>query len=245
VEGVINSPEEARAAVRQRYKEGSDLIKITATGGVLSYAKSGDGPQFTQDEVAAVVAAARDYGYKVAAHAHGKEGMRRAIEGGVVSIEHGTYMDDEIFGLMKKHGTWYVPTISAGRFVAEKSKIDGFYPAVVRPKAARIGALIQETFGRAWRSGVKIGFGTDAGVSHHGDNADEFIFMVETGYPAAEALKAATINAAQVLGVSDIGQLAPGFRADVVAMPGDPLADIGVVKKVDFVMKDGVIVRQP
>lgn len=244
-EGVINSPEEARAAVRQRYKEGSDLIKITATGGVLSYAKSGDGPQFTQDEVAAVVAAARDYGYKVAAHAHGKEGMRRAIEGGVVSIEHGTYMDDEIFGLMKKHGTWYVPTISAGRFVAEKSKIDGFYPAVVRPKAARIGALIQDTFGRAWRSGVKIGFGTDAGVSHHGDNADEFIFMVETGYPAAEALKAATINAAEVLGVSDIGQLAPGFRADIVAMPGDPLADIGVVKKVDFVMKDGVIVRQP
>jgi imidazolonepropionase-like amidohydrolase len=244
VEGVINSPDEARAAVRQRYKEGSDVIKITATGGVLSYAKNGDGPQFTQTEVEAVVAAAKDYGYRVAAHAHGKEGMRRAIEGGVVSIEHGTYMDDEIFALMKKHGTWYVPTISAGKFVAEKSKVDGFYPAVVRPKAAAIGALIQGTFGRAWRAGVKIGFGTDAGVGHHGDNADEFIFMVETGLPTADALQTATINAAQVLGATDIGQIAPGFRADIVAMPGDPLADIQAVKKVDFVMKDGVIVRQ-
>jgi len=244
-EGVINSPEEARAAVRQRYKEGADLIKITATGGVLSYAKSGDGPQFTEDEVAAVVAAAKDYGYHVAAHAHGKEGMRRAIVGGVASIEHGTYMDDEIFALMKRNGTVYVPTISAGRYVAEKAKVDGFYPAVVRPKAARIGALIQDTFGRAWRAGVKIGFGTDAGVSLHGDNADEFVFMVETGFPAAEALKAATINAAEVLGVQDIGQLKPGFRADIVAMPGDPLADIQAVKGVDFVMKDGVVVRQP
>ena len=208
IEGVINSPDEARAAVRQRYKEGSDVIKITATGGVLSYAKNGDGPQFTASEVAAVVAAAKDYGYRVAAHAHGKEGMRRAIEGGVVSIEHGTYMDDEIFALMKKHGTWCVATISAGKFVADRSKVEGFYPDVVRPKAARIGGLIQETFGRAWRAGVKIGFGTAAGVGLHGDNADEFI-------------------------------------ADIVAMPGDPLADIRAVKKVDFVMKDGVIYRQP
>ena len=181
----------------------------------------------------------------MAAHAHGKEGIRRAILGGVDSIEHGTYMDDEIFALMKKHGTWYVPTISAGRFVAEKAKIDGFYPAVVRPKAARIGALIQATFGRAWKAGVKIGFGTDAGVSLHGDNADEFLFMVEAGMPPAEALRTATVNAAQVLGVDDIGQLAPGFRADVVAMPGDPLADIRAVKQVDFVMKDGVVVRSP
>ncbi len=244
-EGVVNTPDEARAAVRQRYKDGSDLIKITATGGVLSYARSGDAPQFTVDEVAAVVQTARDYGYRVAAHAHGKEGIRRAIVGGVDSIEHGTYMDDEVFALMKKHGTWYVPTISAGRFVAEKAKIDGFYPAVVRPKAARIGALIQATFGRAWKAGVKIGFGTDAGVSLHGDNADEFLFMVEAGMPPAEALRTATVNAAQVLGVDDIGQLAPGFRADVVAMPGDPLADIRAVKQVDFVMKDGVVVRSP
>ena len=244
-QGVVNGPDQARQAVRQRYKDGSDVIKITATGGVLSYARSGDAPQFTVDEVRAVVEAARDYGYRVAAHAHGKEGMRRAIVGGVTSIEHGTYMDDEIFALMKKHGTWYVPTITAGRFVAEKAKIDGFYPAVVRPKAARIGALIQDTFARAWRAGVKIGFGTDSGVSLHGDNADEFLFMVEAGLPPARALQTATVNAAQVLGVTDIGQLAPGFRADVVAMPGDPLGDIQAVKRVDFVMKDGVIVRQP
>ncbi len=244
-EGVINSPDQAREAVRQRYKDGSDLIKITATGGVLSYAKNGDGPQFTLEEVQAVVAAAKDYGYRVAAHAHGKEGMRRAIEGGVTSVEHGTYMDDELFALMKKHGTWYVPTISAGRFVADKAKEDGFYPEVIRPKAARIGAQIQQTFGQAWRAGVKIGFGTDAGVSYHGDNAEEFVFMVETGMPAAEALRSATVNAAQVLGVDDVGRLAPGLRADVVAMPGDPLADITAVRKVDFVMKDGVVVRAP
>ena len=244
-EGVINSPDEARQAVRQRYKDGSDVIKITATGGVLSYAKSGDAPQFTEDEVRAVVETARDYGFHVAAHAHGKEGMRRAIVGGVTSIEHGTYMDDEIFALMKKNGTWYVPTISAGRFVAEKAKIDGFYPEVVRPKAARIGAQIQDTFGRAWRAGVKIGFGTDSGVSLHGNNADEFVFMVEAGMPAAEALRAATVNAAEVLGQADLGQAATGFRADIVAMPGDPLQDITATRRVDFVMKDGVVVRRP
>ncbi|WP_290891273.1 amidohydrolase family protein [Arenimonas sp.] len=244
-EGVVNSPDEARQAVRERYQDGSDVIKITATGGVLSYARSGDGPQFTVDEVRAVVEAANDYGYRVAAHAHGKEGIRRAIVGGVTSIEHGTYMDDEIFALMKKNGTWYVPTISAGRFVAEKAKIDGFYPDVVRPKAARIGALIQTTFGQAHRAGVRIGFGTDAGVSLHGDNADEFLFMVEAGMAPAAALQTATVNAAEVLGVADLGRIAPGFRADVVAMPGDPLADIQAVKRVDFVMKDGVVVRSP
>ena len=171
--------------------------------------------------------------------------MRRAIEGGVTSIEHGTYMDEEIFALMKKHGTWYVPTISAGQFVAEKAKIPGFYPEIVRPKAARIGAQIQDTFGKAWRAGVKIGFGTDQGVALHGDNAREFGFMVDTGMPAATALQTATYNAAQVLGVTDIGQLEPGFHGDVVAVPGDPVADIALTSKVDFVMKGGVIYRHP
>jgi imidazolonepropionase-like amidohydrolase len=192
-----------------------------------------------------VVQTARDYGYTVAAHAHGKEGMRRAILGGVDSIEHGTYMDDEIFALMKKHGTWYVPTVSAGRFVAEKAKIDGYYPEVVRPKAARIGPQIQDTLARAWKAGVKIAFGTDAGVSLHGDNADEFVFMVEAGMPPAEALRAATIHAATLLRRDDLGRVAPGLPADIVAVPGDPLADITVVRKVDFVMKDGRVVRQP
>lgn len=244
-EGVVNSAADARQAVRQRYKDGSDVIKITATGGVLSYAKSGDAPQFTKDEIRAVVDTAKDYGYTVAAHAHGKEGIRRAVVAGITSIEHGTYMDDEIFALMKKHGTWYVPTISAGKFVAEKAKIDGYYPDIVRPKAARIGAKIQDTFAKAYKAGVRIAFGTDSGVGYHGDNAAEFGFMVEAGMPPAVALQAATIDAAAVLNVTDIGQLAPGFKADVVAMPGNPLSDIAVTTKIDFVMKDGVIHKQP
>jgi imidazolonepropionase-like amidohydrolase len=240
-EGVVNSAEDARQAVRQRYKEGSDVIKITATGGVLSYAKSGDAPQFTVDEIRAVVETARDYGYRVAAHSHGAEGMKRAVLGGVTSIEHGTYMNDEIMTLMKQKGTWYVPTITAGRFVADKAKIDGYFPEVIRPKAARIGALIQDTAGRAYKAGVKIAFGTDSGVSPHGDNAHEFVLMVEAGIPATYALQSATLLAAEVLGVEDQGVIEPGKRADIVAMPGDPSKDIGVVMNVDFVMKDGVI----
>jgi imidazolonepropionase-like amidohydrolase len=240
-EGVVNGTDDARQAVRQRYKDGSDLIKITATGGVLSYAKSGDAPQFMADEIRAIVETAKDYGYAVAAHAHGKEGMKRAIEGGVTSIEHGTWMDEEIMALMKKHGTWYVPTITAGRFVADKAKVPGYFPDIVRPKAERIGAQIQDTFARAYKSGVKIAFGTDMGVGPHGDNALEFGYMVEAGMPANEALQAATFRAAQVLGVTDIGQIEPGFRADIVAVPGNPLEDITRTRKVAFVMKDGVV----
>jgi imidazolonepropionase-like amidohydrolase len=171
--------------------------------------------------------------------------MKRAIEGGVTSIEHGTYMDDEIFALMKKHGTWYVPTITAGRFVADKAKVPGYFPDIVRPKAERIGAKIQDTFARAYKAGVKIAFGTDMGVGPHGENAIEFGYMVEGGMPPTEALQAATYRAAQVLAVDDIGQIEPGFRADVVAVPGNPLADITLTRKVDFVMKDGVIHRAP
>ncbi|WP_363797747.1 amidohydrolase family protein [Lysobacter firmicutimachus] len=243
-EGVINSIDDARQAVRQRYKEGSDVIKITATGGVLSYAKSGDAPQFTVEEVKAIVDTARDYGYRVAAHAHGTEGMKRAILGGVTSIEHGTYMTDEVMSLMKQKGTWYVPTVYAGRFVADKAKIDGYFPEVVRPKAARIGALIQDTAAKAYKNGVKIAFGTDMGVGPHGDNAREFLYMVEAGIPAAVALQAATIRAAEVLGVDDQGVIEAGKRADIVAVPGNPVEDINAVMKVDFVMKDGQVYKQ-
>ncbi len=244
-EGVINSIDDARQAVRQRYKDGSDVIKITATGGVLSYAKSGDAPQFTVDEIRAIVDTAKDYGYEVAAHAHGEEGMYRAVEAGVTSIEHGTYMSDRVMDLMKKKGTWYVPTIYAGRFVADKAKIDGYFPEIVRPKAARIGALIQETAGKAYKAGVKIAFGTDMGVGPHGDNAREFVYMAEAGIPPAYALQAATIRAAEVLGVEDQGVIEAGKRADIVAVPGDPLADISATLKVDFVMKDGVVYKSP
>ena len=242
-EGVVNSVDDARQAVRQRYKEGSDVIKITATGGVLSYAKSGDGPQFTVDEIRSVVETAKDYGYHVAAHAHGAEGMKRAVLGGVTSIEHGSYMNDEIMRLMTERGTWYVPTLLAGAFVAEKAREDGYYPAVVRPKAARIGAQIQSTFARAVKAGVPIAFGTDSGVSPHGDNAREFGLMVDAGMTPARALQAATFNAAAVLGSEDVGLLEKGRYADLVAVRGNPLQDIALAASIDFVMKQGQVVR--
>jgi len=243
-EGVVNSVDDARQAVRQRYKEGVDVIKIMATGGVLSYAKSGDAPQFTVDEIRAVVETAKDYGLTVAAHAHGSEGMRRAVMGGVTSIEHGTYMTPDIMQLMRERGTWYVPTIYAGKFVEEKSRIPGYFPEIVRPKAATIGPLIQKTAGDAYRAGIKIAFGTDQGVGPHGDNAREFIYMVEAGIPAAYALQAATIHAASVLNVEDIGVLETGKRADIIAVPGDPVDEINVVLDVRFVMKEGKVYKQ-
>jgi imidazolonepropionase-like amidohydrolase len=163
----------------------------------------------------------------------------------VTTIEHGTYMSDEVMSLMKRNGTWYVPTISAGRFVADKAKIDGYFPDVVRPKAARVGALIQDTAAKAHKAGVKIAFGTDMGVGPHGDNAREFIYMVEAGMPAAAALQSATIHAAEVLGVDDQGVIEAGKRADIIAMPGNPVADINAVMNVDFVMKDGTVYRSP
>ena len=244
-QGVINGVDEARKAVRQRYKDGADLIKITATGGVLSVAKSGQNPQFMQDEVEAIVATAKDYGMTVAVHAHGTEGMQRAIKAGGDSIEHGTYMDADTIKLMKKHGTYYVPTIMAGAWVAEKAKIDGFFPELVRPKAARIGPLIQETFARAYKAGVKIAFGTDSGVSAHGDNAEEFALMVEAGMPAIEAIRSATYHAAKLLKVDDqLGTIEKGKLADLIAVAGDPLADIKTMQDVIFVMKDGQIYKQ-
>jgi len=244
-EGVINGVDAARQAVRQRYKDGSDTIKITATGGVLSYARSADAPQFTIEEIRAIVETAKDYGYTVAAHAHGDEGMRRAIEGGVVSIEHGTFMSERTMRLMKEKGTWWVPTLSAGRFVGEKAEVPGYYPEIVRPKARAVGRQIMDTFRKAYAAGVPIAFGTDAGVSPHGDNAREFEFMVEAGMPANEALQTATVNAAKVLGQADLGQIAPGFRADVVAVPRNPLEDIALTRRVDFVMKDGAVIKAP
>lgn len=245
-EGVINGVAQAREAVRQRYKDGADAIKITATGGVLSVARSGQNPQFTDDELDAIIAIANDYGMHVAAHAHGGEGMRRAVEAGVHSIEHGTFMDDEIMALMVDRGTWYVPTILAGDFVAEKAQIDGYFPPMVAAKAAAIGPLIQETFGRAYQAGVKIAFGTDCGVSPHGTNAEEFALMVEAGMPPAEAIRSATISSAQLLGVEDeLGQIKPGFIADVIAVEGNPLADVTRLESVSFVMRDGEVFHAP
>lgn len=244
-DGVVNSVEDARKAVRQRYKDGADWIKITATGGVLSVAKSGQNPQFTDDELEAIVGIAADYGLRVAAHAHGTEGMKRAVIAGVASIEHGTFMDREVMRLMKDRGTYYVPTILAGNWVAEKAKIDGFFPDLVRPKAAAIGPLIKQTFADAYEFGVPIVFGTDTGVSPHGDNGQEFTLMVEAGMPEMEAIKSATTVAADFLGIADThGSLEAGKQADIVAVPGDPLEDITVMERVSFVMKGGTVYKR-
>jgi len=244
-EGVMNGPDEAFQAVRQRYKDGSDCIKITATGGVLSQAKDGANAQFTLEEVKAVVAAAKDYGFKVAAHAHGAEGIKRAIIGGVTSIEHGTFMDDEAIALAKQYGTWLVPTITAGKSVADSAKIPGYYTEIVIPKALATGPQIQATFAKAYKAGVKIAFGTDAGVFAHGKNWLEFVYMTEAGMPAMEALKCATLHAAEVLGQSAmLGSLAPGKFADIIAVEGNPLTDIKAMEKVVFVMKEGRIFKQ-
>jgi imidazolonepropionase-like amidohydrolase len=244
-EGVIDSPEEAIKAVRQRYKDGTDGIKITATGGVLSVAKSGENPQFTNAELIAIIATANDYGLWTAAHAHGKEGMKRAVIAGINSIEHGTYMDQEVMDLMKARGTYYVPTIMAGDWVAKKAKIPNFFPALVKPKAEKIGPQIQSTFAMAYKAGVKIAFGTDSGVSAHGDNWQEFILMTDAGMSNKDALKSATIETAKLLRVEDkLGQIKPGMLADIIAVQNNPIEDISTVKNVSFVMKDGVIYKQ-
>jgi imidazolonepropionase-like amidohydrolase len=243
-EGVINGPEDARKAVRQRYKEGSDFIKITATGGVLSVAKDGSGPQFTMEELNAIIATAKDYGMHTAAHAHGAEGMKRAVEAGITTIEHGTLMTEEVMDLMKQKGTYHVPTIIAGRSAAEFAKIPGYYHPLVVPKAIEIGSKIQENFAKAYKRGVKIAFGTDAGVYPHGDNAKEFGYMVEGGMPAIEALLSAMQVNANILGVGEkIGSVEAGKLADLVAVDEDPTKNIAAMMKVSFVMKEGVVYK--
>lgn len=246
LEGVINGPDDARKAVRQRYKDGADLIKLTATGGVLSLAANGQNPQFTDEELKAVVETAHDYGMIVAVHAHGTEGMKRAVLAGVDSIEHGTFMTDEIITLMKERGTYFVPTNLAGDWVAAQAKIPGYFPEIVRPKAAAIGPVIRETFKKAHAAGVKIAFGTDTGVSPHGENAREFELMVAGGMPPMKAIQSATLTAAQLLKIDDrLGTLEPKKLADVIAVKGNPLTDIKAMHNVVFVMKEGVVFKSP
>ncbi|MGC6438847.1 MAG: amidohydrolase family protein [Flavobacteriaceae bacterium] len=243
-QGVINSPDEARKAVRQRYKNGADNIKITATGGVLSVAKNGQNPQFTIEEVKAICETAKDYGMIIAAHAHGDEGMRRAVIGGVTTIEHGTKMSLQTMDLMKEYGTYFIPTITAGKAVAENAAVKGFYPEIIVPKALEIGPKIQSTFAKAYKRGVNIAFGTDAGVFPHGLNAKEFGYMVEVGMPPMEAIQSATITNATVLGLSDkIGQIKANYIADIVATDTNPVDDITALEQITFVMKEGVVYK--
>jgi imidazolonepropionase-like amidohydrolase len=243
--GIINSVEDAAKAVRLHYKRGDDVIKIMPSGGVLDQSASGDNSQLTLEEIKAVVATAHDYGFTVAAHAHGAESIRRAVIGGVDSIEHGTYMDEQDMKLMKEHGTYYVPTIIAGDYVAHKALIPGYYPPQVAAKAAAIGPLIIGTAGRAYKAGVKIAFGTDAGVYPHGENAHEFELMVQAGMPPLYAIQAATVSASQLLKHDkDLGSVTAGKFADVVAVTGNPLDNISLLKQVSFVMKEGVVYKR-
>jgi imidazolonepropionase-like amidohydrolase len=233
-EGVANSPDEARAAVRHRYKNGADCIKITATGGVLSVAKNGSNPQFTTEEIRAITETAADYGFHVAAHAHGDEGMYRAVEGGVKTIEHGTYMSERTMELMIKKNCYLVPTITAGKEVAEKAEV-----------ARKVGPQIQGTFARAYKKGVPIVFGTDAGVFAHGQNAKEFAYMNEVGMPVMETIQSATIAPAKILKLEDkIGQIKKGFYADVIAVSQNPEGNVSILEQVDFVMKEGVVYKK-
>lgn len=246
LDGVIDSADEARKAVRQRYKIGADLIKITATGGVMSLAKNGQNAQFTDEELEAIVSTAKDYGLKVAAHAHGLEGIRRAVLAGVSSIEHGTYLDDDTMKLMEERHTYLVPTLMAGEWITERSKVEGLLPNVVRVKAAAIGPLMAGTFSRAYKMGVPIMFGTDSGVSSHGLNAREFELMVGAGMPPMAAIKSATAEPARYLGIDDqYGTLRKGMKADIVATPGNPVTDISAMTHIDFVMLGGEVVRHP
>jgi imidazolonepropionase-like amidohydrolase len=243
-ETVADGKDACIKAVRQMYKEGADLIKITASGGVLSLEKDGLGAQFSDEELRAIVATAKDYGMRVAAHAHGAEAIKRAIRAGVTSIEHGTFMDDEAIALFKEHGTWYVPTIIAGKSVADSAKKPGYFPPVITQKALMVGPIIQGTFAKAYKAGVKIAFGTDAGVYAHGKNWMEFIYMTEVGMPPLEAIKCATVNAAELIGISDkAGTIEPGKWADIVAVEGDPTKDIHAMGQMRFVMKEGVVYR--
>jgi len=236
--------------LRERHGVGDDLIKIMASGGVMERGLSGDNPQMTLEEIKAVVTVAHDYGFTVAAHAHGAEAVRRAVLGGVDPIEHGTFMNDEDIRLMKEHGTWYVPTLSAGDFVVKKAAEPGYYPPVIARKAREVGEAMatgskDSAFARAYRAGVKIAFGTDAGVYPHGENAHEFELMVRAGMLPMAALQAATLNAALLLKHDkDLGSITPGKLADLIAVRGNPIEDISVMKRVSFVAKEGVVYKQ-
>ena len=244
-DGVVNSISDARKAVRYRYKNGADLIKITATGGVMSMAKNGQNPQFTEEVMKAIVITANDYGMHVAAHAHGDEGMFRAVKAGVKTIEHGSIMKERTMKLMKEKNAYLVPTISAGEHVVKMASIPGYYPEIIIPKALEVGVQNKASTKKAYEMGVPISFGTDAGVFPHGDNAGEFVYWDEIGIPAEYSLRAATITNAKLLNMENLlGQIKKGFYADIIATNNSPHEDISTLKNVVFVMKDGKVYKK-
>jgi imidazolonepropionase-like amidohydrolase len=244
LDGVINGPEQARYAVRLDHKYGADMIKVCATGGVLSLTDDVDTPQLTQEELNAIVDEAHALRRKTAAHAHGAEGAKRAIRAGIDSIEHGTFLDDEALDLMKQRGTFLVPTLMAPHVFADLIDKGTYIPPPILAKAKAAIAAVQQMFQRALAKGVKIGLGTDAGVYPHGRNTEEFHLMADLGMKPIAALKAGTSADAELLGLADkIGTLEAGKLADVVAVPGDPVENIRQTEHVFFVMKEGVIYK--
>jgi len=242
IDGVCNGPAECRAAVRYQIKYGADVIKFMPSGGVLSLSDPVDAPELSQDEMNAIVEEAHHWGRKVAAHCHGDIAGRMAIQAGVDSIEHGSFLKPETLAMMREHGVYLVPTLLAGDWLSTKMSS---YPPVIQQKAKAAIAARSDMFRNALKAGVKIAFGTDSAVSPHGMNGKEFALMTGLGMSPAAALRSATSVAAALLGVDDrLGTLAAGKLADVVAVPGNPLDDIHATEHVSFVMKDGVVVKR-
>lgn len=244
-DNLCDGVEECRKAVRRQIGRGADVIKIATTGGVNSRIGAGLGKQMFDDEAKAIVETAHLYGKKVAVHAHGADGIAVALRAGADSIEHGTLMDDETIRLFVRSGAYYVPTLSTVNGYLERiAKDPNAYPPDVRAKIAWRISITGKALERAVPAGVKVAFGTDAGVSKHGRNADEFELLVKHGMTPATALQAATVNAAELLGLAkEVGTLEPGKRADLIAVAGDPLSDVTVLKSVTFVMKSGAVVN--
>ena len=244
--GSCDGVDECRKAVRRQAARGADVIKLVATAGVMSNIAAGVDQQFTDEELAVIVKTAHGLGKRVAAHAHGAGGINAALRAGVDSIEHGSYVSPESISLFRAKGAYLVPTILAGVTVAEYAKKSDFLTPAQRAKSLQVGPLMQAAFKRAYDGGVKIAFGTDTGVSVHGQNAKEFALMVGVGMPPAEALKAATVNAADLLQLSStIGTIEAGKAADIIAVPQDPLRDIKVMERVSFVMRGGTTYVNP
>lgn len=242
-EGVADGAAECMKAVRSMVGKGADVIKVASTGGVLSASTAGLAQHYSDPELEAIVKTAHSLGRKVAAHAHGTDGINAALRAGVDSIEHGTYLDDSSIELFKKTGAYYVPTVIAGVTVAENAKKPGYYLPMIARKAAEVGPRIKGAVERAHKAGVKIAFGTDAGVCEHGINAQEFSLLTGAGLTPSEAIVAATINAADLLGLSDqIGTLEVGKQCDLIAVSGDPIRDVRELERVEVVMRGGMVV---
>ena len=242
--GVCDGADDCRRAVRALVKQGADVIKITATGGVLSNTSAGVGQQLTDEELLSIVKTAHSLGRKVAAHAHSADGINAALRAGVNSIEHGSYLDDKSVKLFRETNAYLVPTLLAGVWLSEEMEINKNIPPAILEKIKQVVPVVEESFKRALKGKVNIAFGTDSGVSKHGTNAREFVLMVKYGMDSEEAIKSATINAAELLGMYDkIGSIENGKIADIIAVDGDPLKDISVLQNVQFVMKSGVIFK--